>query len=44
MGFNYNAKLRPSELLLKEDGSIELIRRSETLSDYFSTLYGINGF
>ncbi|THB72683.1 MAG: diaminopimelate decarboxylase [Desulfobacteraceae bacterium] len=38
MGFNYNGHLRPKELLLKEDGSIELIRREETASDYFSTL------
>ena len=38
MGFNYNGKLRPKELLLHEDGSIELIRREETLTDYFATL------
>ena len=38
MGFNYNGKLRSAELLLKEDGSIELIRRAETLDDYFATL------
>lgn len=38
MGFNYNGKLRSSELLLKEDGSVELIRRRETLKDLFSTL------
>ena len=38
MGFNYNGKLRSAELLLKEDGSIELIRRAETLEDYFATL------
>ena len=38
MGFNYNGKLRPKELLLRSDGTIELIRREETLSDYFSTL------
>ena len=38
MGYNYNGKLRSAELLLKEDGSVELIRRSETLDDYFSTL------
>ncbi len=38
MGFNYNGHLRPKELLLKEDGSVELIRREETMEDYFSTL------
>ncbi len=38
MGFNYNAKLRPQELLLKKDGSVELIRREETEADYFATL------
>nr|WP_319494820.1 diaminopimelate decarboxylase [uncultured Desulfobacter sp.] len=38
MGFNYNGQLRPKELLLKTDGSIELIRRAETMDDYFATL------
>ena len=38
MGFNYNAKLRSAEILLKEDGSTELIRREETMEDYFVTL------
>lgn len=38
MGFNYNGKLRPKELLLREDGAVELIRRAETLDDYFATL------
>lgn len=38
MGFNYNGKLRPKELLLRRDGSIELIRRAETETDYFATL------
>ena len=38
MGFNYNGQLRPKELLLKADGSIELIRRAETVEDYFATL------
>lgn len=38
MGFNYNGKLRSAELLLKADGSIEMIRRAETLDDYFATL------
>jgi diaminopimelate decarboxylase len=38
MCFNYNAKLRPKELLLRVDGSVELIRREETVEDYFATL------
>ncbi|MES9851863.1 MAG: diaminopimelate decarboxylase [Candidatus Thiodiazotropha sp. L084R] len=38
MGFNYNGKLRPKELLLREDGSVELIRREETFEDLFATL------
>ena len=38
MGFQYNARLRPKELLLKADGSVELIRREEVLEDYFATL------
>jgi diaminopimelate decarboxylase len=38
MGFNYNGKLRPKELLLRSDGSVELIRREETIDDYFTTL------
>ena len=38
MGFNYNGKLRPKELLLQSNGSVELIRREETMADYFATL------
>ena len=38
MGYNYNGKLRSAEVLLKEDGTTELIRRAETPADYFSTL------
>ena len=38
MGYNYNGKLKSSELLLKEDGSVKLIRRAETPRDYFATL------
>lgn len=38
MGFNYNGKLRSAEYLLKEDGSVQQIRRAETLDDYFATL------
>jgi len=37
MGYNYNGKLRSAELLLKEDGSVEMIRRAETVNDYFAT-------
>lgn len=37
MGYNYNGKLRSAELLLKEDGSVQLIRRAETPEDYFAT-------
>ena len=38
MGFNYNGKLRSAELLIRENGDVELIRRAETLEDYFATL------
>lgn len=38
MGYNYNGKLRSAELLLKEDGTVKLIRRKEEPSDYFQTL------
>lgn len=40
MGYNYNGKLKCAELLLKEDGSVEMIRRAETPKDYFATLDG----
>lgn len=43
MGFNYNGKLRSAELLRYEDGSVSLIRRAETLADYFATL-DLSGF
>ncbi|GHO45585.1 diaminopimelate decarboxylase [Ktedonospora formicarum] len=45
MGFNYNGKLRSAELLLTTSGNIQLIRRAETIEDYFSTLdfTGFNG-
>lgn len=38
MGFNYNAKMRPKELLLQDDSCVALIRREETMDDYFATL------
>ena len=37
MGYNYNGKLRSAELLLREDASVQLIRRAETPKDYFAT-------
>lgn len=37
MGYNYNGKLKSAELLLREDGSVQLIRRAETARDYFAT-------
>jgi len=38
MGFNYNGRLRPQELLLGANGQVERIRRAETLQDHFATL------
>ena len=38
MGYNYNGRLRSAEVLLREDGSTQLIRRAETPDDYFSTI------
>ena len=37
MGYNYNGKLKSAELLLKEDGSVQMIRRAEKPEDYFAT-------
>ncbi len=37
MGYNYNGKLKSAEVLLKEDGSFQMIRRAETPRDYFAT-------
>ncbi|BCJ92930.1 diaminopimelate decarboxylase [Anaerocolumna cellulosilytica] len=37
MGYNYNGKLKSAELLLQEDGSVQLIRRKEEPKDYFAT-------
>ena len=39
MGFNYNGKLRPKELLFCDNGEVKLIRRAETDDDYFATLH-----
>ncbi len=38
MGFNYNGKLKSAELLLRENGEVVMIRRAETIEDYFATL------
>lgn len=38
MCFQYNGRLRPKELMLRKDGTVELIRREETPDDYFQTL------
>ncbi len=38
MGYNYNGKLHSAELLLKEDGSVQMIRRAQTIEDYLATL------
>ncbi len=38
MGYNYNGRLRSAELLLREDGKVDMIRRAETPDDYFATL------
>ena len=39
---NYNGKLKSAEILLKEDGTTEMIRRAETPEDYFATIKGFN--
>lgn len=44
MGYNYNGKLWCAELLLKEDGSVECIRRPQTARDYFATFDGLEVF
>ncbi|HEM5239617.1 TPA: diaminopimelate decarboxylase [Streptococcus suis] len=42
MGYNYNGRLRSSEILLQEDGTARMIRRAETPEDYFATIYGFD--
>ena len=42
MGYQYNAKLRSSEILLEQDGNVRMIRRAEKPEDYFATLYGFD--
>jgi len=44
MGYNYNGKLRSAELLLKEDGDVQMIRRAESPADYFATFDFTNFF
>ncbi|MDR0297594.1 MAG: diaminopimelate decarboxylase [Streptococcaceae bacterium] len=38
MGYQYNGKLRSAEILLQENGETRMIRRAETLDDYFATM------
>ena len=38
MASNYNGWLRPQILMLRTDGSVELIKRAETINDLFATL------
>ncbi|MEG3301918.1 diaminopimelate decarboxylase [Streptococcus suis] len=42
MGYNYNGRLRSSEILLQEDGAARMIRRAEKPEDYFATIYGFD--
>ena len=44
MGYNYNGKLRPAEVLRTEAGEFRLIRRAETPTDYFATLDVLEDF
>ncbi len=43
MGYNYNGKLKCAELLLKQNGEVQLIRRAERSEDYFATLDVFDG-
>ncbi len=38
MGFNYNGKLRSAEFLMTPQKEFRMIRRAETVEDYFATL------
>jgi diaminopimelate decarboxylase len=38
MASNYNGWLRPQVLMLRTDGSVELVKRAETVDDLFATL------
>ena len=38
MGYNYNGRLRPQELLAHAGGRVTRIRRAERLADHFATL------
>ena len=44
MGYIYNGKLRSAEILLSKDGSFRLIRRAETVADYFATFDILDDF
>ncbi len=44
MGYNYNGKLRPAEVLRTKTGEFRLIRRAETPADYFTTLDVLEDF
>lgn len=38
MGFTYNGRLRPAELMIDSDGDVMEIRRAETLADHLATV------
>jgi diaminopimelate decarboxylase len=38
ISFNYNGKLKSSEILLNKFGNFKLIRRSENIDDYLNTI------
>lgn len=42
MGFQYNGKLRSAEFLMETSGNFKMIRRAETVDDYFSTLHSFS--
>ncbi|MCF0140590.1 MAG: diaminopimelate decarboxylase [Mogibacterium sp.] len=44
MGYTYNGKLRPAEYMLRENGELKLIRRAQTMDDYFAVLDCDNEF
>ena len=44
MGYNYNGRLRCAEYLMHADGKLQMIRRAQTVQDYFATLDVDNEF
>jgi diaminopimelate decarboxylase len=38
MGYTYNGRLRCAEYMLEGDGELKMIRRAQTMDDYFATL------